>query len=119
MLKKNSLKIIINSYDSFDVNIFLNYILFFKYSKFLFKNIDVKIIRCPIKKKKLTLQRSPHVNKKSRVQLEIRHYKTIILIKLNPFFNNIDKKKILFDFFKHFNKNQKKTNISFEYCQIN
>lgn len=40
-------------------------------------------IRLPIKKKRITLLRSPHVNKKSRDQLEIRLYNGLFIFRGN------------------------------------
>jgi ribosomal protein S10 len=41
-------------------------------------NILYSIIHLPIKRKRLTLLKSPHVNKSAREQFEIKTYKTII-----------------------------------------
>jgi small subunit ribosomal protein S10 len=38
-------------------------------------------VRLPVQKKRITVLRSPHVNKKSREQLEIRLYSGLILLK--------------------------------------
>ena len=43
-------------------------------------NIFYSIIHLPIKKKRLTLLKSPHVNKSAREQFEIKTYKTIITL---------------------------------------
>jgi ribosomal protein S10 len=53
-----------------------------------FKNLfsligTCSIIKLPIKIKKFTLLRSPHVNKKAREQFEIRTYKRLITLKFN------------------------------------
>jgi small subunit ribosomal protein S10 len=45
--------------------------------------ISFSFVRLPERKKRITLLRSPHVNKKSREQLEIRFYNGLILLKVN------------------------------------
>ena len=40
------------------------------------------VIKLPIKIKKFTLLSSPHVNKKSRDQFEIRTYKRLVILKV-------------------------------------
>ena len=40
----------------------------------------VSFIRLPVRKKRITVLRSPHVNKKSREQLEIRLYNGLIIL---------------------------------------
>lgn len=42
-------------------------------------------IKLPVKKKRVTLLRSPHVNKKSREQLEIRLYNGVFFLRTNSF----------------------------------
>jgi small subunit ribosomal protein S10 len=44
-------------------------------------HISFKCIDLPNKKKRLTLLKSPHVNKSAREQFEVTTYKTLILIK--------------------------------------
>lgn len=41
-------------------------------------NINYSFVHLPIKKKRITLLKSPHVNKSAREQFEIKNYKTII-----------------------------------------
>jgi small subunit ribosomal protein S10 len=58
------------------------------YKEFLKKllqktNNKFSSINLPIKKKKITLLKSPHVNKKSKEQFQIKTYKFIIIIKEN------------------------------------
>lgn len=49
------------------------------YNRFLYRFFEIKkIINLPNKKKKTTVLKSPHVNKKSREQFEIRYYKRIL-----------------------------------------
>lgn len=43
-------------------------------------NIDFKIIRLPKRIKRITILKSPHVNKKARDQYEIRTYSLIIVL---------------------------------------
>lgn len=55
--------------------------LYITFLKTIFRKINLleyKIISLPYKKKRITLLKSPHVNKKAREQFEIRVYKTII-----------------------------------------
>ena len=47
------------------------------------KSIKVKNFCFPIKKKKITLLKSPHVNKSSREQFEIKTYKSLFIINLS------------------------------------
>ncbi len=45
-------------------------------------NIDYKLVRLPMKKDRLTILKSPHVNKKARDQYELRTYNlTVVLTK--------------------------------------
>jgi len=55
------------------------------YKTFLFKMLEKRQIKYtffsfPITKKRITLLKSPHVNKSAREQFEIKYYKNIILI---------------------------------------
>lgn len=51
------------------------------YNRFLDRFFEIKkVINLPNKKKKITLLKSPHVNKKSREQIEIRYYKRILYL---------------------------------------
>jgi len=49
-------------------------------------NINFSLFNLPTKKKRITLLKSPHVNKSSREQFEIKYFNTIIQVKsiLNP-----------------------------------
>ena len=47
------------------------------------KNLQVSSISLPIEKKKFTLLKSPHVNKKAKEQYEIRFFNGLIVIKGN------------------------------------
>jgi small subunit ribosomal protein S10 len=49
-----------------------------------------KIIPLPIKLKRFTVLRSPHIDKKSREQFEIKTFNRLLVIKYNPL--NIDEK---------------------------
>ncbi len=58
------------------------------YTFYLEKNlkstaVDFKIVRLPKKIKRLTILKSPHVNKKARDQYEIRTYSLTIIISKN------------------------------------
>ncbi len=46
-------------------------------------NVDFKLVRLPIKKKRLTILKSPHVNKKARDQYELRTYSLTVVITKN------------------------------------
>ena len=47
-------------------------------NKFLLLDSDMNVIRLPVKTKRFTLIRSPHVTNKSREQFEIHTYKWIL-----------------------------------------
>ena len=56
------------------------------YTKFLDKilkriKVDFSMINLPKKKNRITLLKSPHVNKSAREQFEIRYYSTLLEIK--------------------------------------
>jgi len=53
-------------------------------------NVIYSFVNLPIKKKRITLLKSPHVNKSAREQFEIKNYKTII-----TFFNLPNSAKIV------------------------
>ena len=50
---------------------------------FLLKKTHIKIIGLPIKKKLYTVLKSPHKDKKSREQFQLKRWKIKILIKLD------------------------------------
>lgn len=54
---------------------------------------EIKRIDLPKKIKKITVIRSPHIDKKSREQFEIRHHKSLLIL-------NIEKKSSNFLFFQ-------------------
>lgn len=60
-----------------------NYILYTNFIKKILEKakIEYKFFSLPIKNKKITLLKSPHVNKKAREQYEIKKYKSLIQIK--------------------------------------
>ena len=60
-----------------------NYVLYTNYIKKILEKakIQYKFFNLPIKNKKITLLKSPHVNKKAREQFEIKKYKSLIQIK--------------------------------------
>lgn len=84
MCLKNNYKIYLR-YQSFDPKLVE---LWIENVKNLSKNLfSFSSIRLPLKKKRLTVLKSPHVNKKSRDQLELRLYNGLIVLKgfvLNP-----------------------------------
>jgi small subunit ribosomal protein S10 len=78
------MKIIIKlkSLDKISLTIYLNLL------KFLAKKLYINSYRqnLPLKKKRITLLKSPHVNKSSREQFEFKLYKSIfVLEKFNNF----------------------------------
>ena len=76
-MKKNSFSLSIKSLNS---NSFYTYINFIQ--KLLCKlNIVFTQISLPTNKKRITLLKSPFVNKRAREQFEIKFYKSIIRIK--------------------------------------
>ncbi len=62
-------------------------------------NISYSNVNLPIKKKILTLLKSPHVNKAAREQFELRVYKSILIIK----------SKVSYEFVKVLFKNKPQT----------
>ena len=59
----------------------LNYIYnFFRHNTKKIK-VEFSIINLPKKKNRITLLKSPHVNKSAREQFEIRYYSTLLKIK--------------------------------------
>ncbi len=64
------------------------------YTYFLTKNlksinIDFKLVRLPKRIKRITILKSPHVNKKARDQYEIRTYSLTLIILQNNSNSNI------------------------------
>ena len=49
------------------------------------KNIISSTINLPIEKKKMTVLKSPHVNKKAKDQFEIRFYNRLVCLKSHSF----------------------------------
>ena len=58
-------------------------IVYIKYLKFVFKlwNIRPSVASLPIKIKRISLLKSPHVNKKAKEHFEIRNYRFVISFK--------------------------------------
>ena len=72
MIKNETLKIRLESYD---LNLLDDFLLV------LSKKAKIsKLVRLPTKTKKFTVLRSPHVNKQSREQFEIRTHKRLIIL---------------------------------------
>ena len=46
-------------------------------------NVKYSIFNLPLKQKRITLLKSPHVNKAAREQFELRSYKSVFLINSN------------------------------------
>lgn len=57
--------------------------IFFLNKVFSNLHFNFSIIKLPATKKRITLLKSPHVNKKAREQFEIISYKALIVIKEN------------------------------------
>lgn len=64
------------------------------------EKIDFSSINLPLKKKKITLLRSPHVNKKAKDQFEIRFYNKLIVLKKQIFHQSFLKKIKTFTHFE-------------------
>lgn len=73
MNKNETLKLRLESYDKKLLNRFL--------STLETKLKIFKLVRLPTKIKKFTVLRSPHVNKQSREQFEIRTHKRLVILK--------------------------------------
>jgi small subunit ribosomal protein S10 len=73
------IKLKINSFDMFSNSVTLNVIL--NLAKVL-EIKDVKNFLLPKKIKKITVIRSPHIDKKSREQLEIKRFKRLLILKI-------------------------------------
>lgn len=83
------------------ITIFIEH--FKKFNHLFFK---IKITKLPIKSKKFTVLRSPHVNKKSKEQFESNTYKTLINISTKN--ENQEEFITLFlDYFKYLNIGKK------------
>jgi len=77
------------------------YKIYFKYFIYLKK---IQIIALPVKHKKYTVLRSPHINKKSKEQFESKMYSHFFI------FNNYNKKNLLnfIKFLKYFSLSKTK-----------
>jgi small subunit ribosomal protein S10 len=83
-MKKKTFHLIIKTIDKTSISLFKNFI-----KKMLDKtNILYKTFDLPKKKKRVTLLKSPHVNKSAREQFEIKYYKSFFQFSnnLNPEF---------------------------------
>lgn len=70
-MKNKNIHLIIKSVDKDSLVIFKNFIQ----KQINRENIDYKSFNLPITKKRITLLKSPHVNKSAREQFEIKYYK--------------------------------------------
>lgn len=78
--------------------------LFSKLFFFMFKSANLSYFSLPIKRNKYTILRSPHIDKKSREQFELKHsYLVLNELSLFSFANNM----FLFNSFKFFINNFK------------
>ena len=82
LLKKNLATNFTIQLKSIDKKSLLFYTYFLK-KIFDKTNIIYSLINLPIKKKRITLLKSPHVNKAAREQFELRSYKSVFLINSN------------------------------------
>ncbi len=72
------------------------------------KNLVVNYINLPSKKNRISLLKSPHVNKKAFEQFELKTYKSIIILKnIGNIFNSILGQRILNSIFMNKPKNIK------------
>jgi hypothetical protein len=78
--------------------------LFAKLFFFMFKHVNVSYFALPIKRNKFTILRSPHIDKKSREQFELKHF-YIVLNELSLF--SFSNNTFLFNSFKFFINNFK------------
>ncbi len=81
------------------------------YSYYLIKNlkstnIDCKLVRLPKRIKRITILKSPHVNKKARDQYEIRTYSLTIIISQNNINTNFNSNIKFFNFIKYLLNNK-------------
>ncbi len=90
---------------NFNNTISIYYIMLFsKLFFFMFKSANLSYFSLPIKKNKYTILRSPHIDKKSREQFELKHsYIVLNELSLFSFANNM----FLFNSFKFFINNFK------------
>ena len=78
----------------------LNYFTFFlKLFIFIFKQLTFSYFAVPLKRNKYTILRSPHVDKKSREQFELKHF-YIVLNEVTMF--SMASNNYLFNFFSFF-----------------
>lgn len=71
-------KIVLSSSSKNSITLYLYFLV-----KILKKfNINYSIVNLPTTKKRITLLKSPHVNKKAKDQFEICYYKTIVCFDL-------------------------------------
>jgi ribosomal protein S10 len=84
----------IKSFDQFYINLAVYFVKNFLY---LLNVTNVTQVFLPKKLKKFTVLRSPHIDKKSREQFEIRTYKRLLIIKLSCVFTTI----LLLETLKH------------------
>jgi len=83
-MQRKKFHLIIKAIDKNSIFLFKRFIA----RMFLKTNIAYKSFDLPIKRKRITLLKSPHVNKSAREQFEIKYYKCFFQFysKLNPEF---------------------------------
>lgn len=79
-MNNSSVKIILLSSSKITLNLYIKF-LTTVLNKFIKDKIIFNIFSFPIRIKKVTLLKSPHVFKKSKEHFEIRKYKTVVFIK--------------------------------------
>ena len=82
--QKNSFAVSVsNLFNSFYI------LLLFKIFFFMFKNLNISYFSIPIKRNKFTILRSPHIDKESREQFELKHFIIVINeLSMFSFINN-------------------------------
>lgn len=73
--------------------------IFLKLFIFMFKQLNFSYFSVPLKKNKYTILRSPHIDKKSREQFELKHF-YVVLNEVTMF--SLSSNNYLFNFFSFF-----------------
>ena len=91
----------LNISNIFNLNVLM---LFSKLFFFMYKSINFSYFSIPIRRNKFTILRSPHIDKKSREQFELKHF-YIVLNELSFF--SLSNNSFLFNSFQFFIQNFK------------
>ena len=78
-MKNKNIYLIIKSIDKESLLIFKKFVI----NQISRTNINYKSFQLPTKKKRVTLLKSPHVNKSAREQFEIKYYKCFFQFSFN------------------------------------